>query len=114
MTAHDWFIEHRTDFAARTLDPDDETTFRAHLERCDECRQEVEAIERELDWLPMGVTPVTPRPGLKRRIVEGTGLPGPPPQRLPHLCSFWLQAGTPEAGRSAPSRISWPRRSGGW
>jgi hypothetical protein len=72
MTAHDWFIEHRTDFAARTLDPDDETTFRAHLERCDECRQEVEAIERELDWLPMGVTPVTPRPGLKRRIVEGT------------------------------------------
>jgi hypothetical protein len=72
MTAHDWFIEHRTDFAARTLDPDDEATFRAHLERCDECRREVDAIERELAWLPMGATPVTPRPGLKRRVVEHT------------------------------------------
>jgi Anti-sigma-K factor rskA/Putative zinc-finger len=70
MTAHDWFIEHRTDFAARTLDPDDEATFRAHLARCDECRREVEAAERELAWLPMGVAPVIPHPGLKRRIVD--------------------------------------------
>jgi anti-sigma-K factor RskA len=70
MTAHDWFIEHRTDYAARTLDPDDEATFRAHLERCEECRHEVDAIERELAWLPMGTAPVTPPPGFKRRIVE--------------------------------------------
>jgi anti-sigma-K factor RskA len=70
MTAHDWFIEHRTDFATRTLDADDEATFLAHLERCDECRREVERIERELAWLPMGASPVTPRPGLGRRIVQ--------------------------------------------
>ena len=70
MTAHDWFIEHRTDFAARTLDADEEAVFQAHLERCDECRHEVEQIARELDWLPMGAAPVIPPPGLKRRIVQ--------------------------------------------
>jgi hypothetical protein len=77
MTAHDWFIEHRTEFAARTLDADEETTFLAHLERCDECRAEVERIERELAWLPMAASPVTPRPGLRRRIVQhALGGPG--------------------------------------
>jgi anti-sigma-K factor RskA len=70
MTAHDWFIEHRTEFAARTLDADDEATFLAHLERCEECRREVERIERELAWLPMGASPVPPPPGLRRRIIQ--------------------------------------------
>jgi hypothetical protein len=77
MTTHDWFIEHRMEFAARTLDTDDEATFLAHLERCDECQREVERIERELAWLPMGASPVTPRPGLRRRIVQhALGGPG--------------------------------------
>jgi Anti-sigma-K factor rskA/Putative zinc-finger len=70
MTAHDWFIEHRTEFAARTLDADEEATFRAHLERCDECRAEVERLEHDLAWLPMGASPVVPRPGLRREIVQ--------------------------------------------
>jgi hypothetical protein len=70
MTAHDWFIEHRTEFAARTLDADDEATFLAHLERCEDCRREVERIEGELAWLPMGASPVTPPPGLRRRIIQ--------------------------------------------
>jgi Anti-sigma-K factor rskA len=70
MTAHDWFIEHRTEFAARTLDADEEASFLAHLERCDECRAEIERIERDLAWLPMGASPVIPRPGLNRQIVQ--------------------------------------------
>lgn len=71
MTAHDWFIEHRTAFVIRSLDGDEERTFREHLEGCSDCREEVARIEQQLAWLPMGVSPVTPRPGLERRLIEG-------------------------------------------
>ncbi|MEO8138283.1 MAG: anti-sigma factor [Gemmatimonadota bacterium] len=71
MTSHEWFIEHRTAFVIRTLEPDEERSFREHLAGCAECRAEVERSERELAWLPMGVAPVTPRPGLTRSLVDG-------------------------------------------
>lgn len=70
MKAHDWFIEHRTEFAARLLDAEDEAAFEAHLERCPECSTGVEQVEQELAWLPMGVQPVTLRPGLRRKMVD--------------------------------------------
>lgn len=70
MKAHDWFIEHRTEYAARLLDPADEAAFREHLARCPECEAEVRTAEQELQWLPMGVSPVPLRPGLNRRIVD--------------------------------------------
>jgi hypothetical protein len=71
MTTHEWFIEHRTAFVVRTLEPDEERSFREHLGGCAECRAELERIERELAWLPMGAAPVPPRPGLTRSLVEG-------------------------------------------
>jgi hypothetical protein len=71
MTAHDWFIEHRNAFVIRALEPDEETSFREHLAGCEECRQETARIERELAWLPLGVAPVSARPGLTRELVEG-------------------------------------------
>lgn len=71
MTAHDWFVEHRVDFAVRTLDEADEAAFREHLPRCEECRREVARIERELAWLPMAAAPVPPPPGMTRRLVDG-------------------------------------------
>lgn len=71
MSTHDWFIEQRTAFVARSLEPDEERTFREHLQGCAECRQEVEHIEQELSWLPMGAKSVTPRPGLTHSLVEG-------------------------------------------
>jgi len=71
MTTHDWFIEHRTAFVVRTLEPDEERSFREHLAGCAECRAEVERIERDLAWLSMGAAPVAPRPGLTRELVEG-------------------------------------------
>lgn len=71
MSTHHWFIEQRTAFVARSLEPDEERTFREHLQGCAECRQEVEAIEQELGWLPMGARSVTPRPGLTHALVEG-------------------------------------------
>jgi anti-sigma-K factor RskA len=70
MTAHDWFVEHRTDFVIRALAPDEERAFLEHLPGCIECRGAVELTERELAWLPMGASPVRPRPGLTRRLAE--------------------------------------------
>lgn len=70
MTPHEWFVEHRIDYAAGALDDADARTFQAHVAHCDECRRELARIETELTWLPMGVAPVAPRPGLQRRIVE--------------------------------------------
>jgi hypothetical protein len=75
MSAHDWFIEHRDEFAARLLDPDDNRLFRDHLVHCAECREQVAASERDQAWLPMDVEPVTPRPGFTRRVV--TEITGP-------------------------------------
>ena len=70
MTEHEWFVEHRVDYATRTLDPGDARTFEVHLPGCEECREEVARIERDLEWLPMGLPPAGARPGLERRIVE--------------------------------------------
>jgi Anti-sigma-K factor rskA len=67
MTAHDWYVENRAAFVSRSLEPGEERTFRDHLVRCDECAREVERLERELGWLPMGATPVAPPPGFSRR-----------------------------------------------
>ena len=64
MTAHDWYIENRAGFVARSLERGEERTFRDHLVRCDECTREVARMERDLGWLPMGVAPVA-RPGLR-------------------------------------------------
>lgn len=70
MSAHDWYIEHRADFVVRTLDADEEASFADHLPRCEDCRREVQAIERELAWLPMGNEPVRPRPGFRHQIMQ--------------------------------------------
>jgi hypothetical protein len=68
---HAWFAEHVESFALRHLEPDEERSFRDHLERCAECRRELDQVERDLAWLPMGVKPVTLRPGLVRKLSRG-------------------------------------------
>ena len=68
---HAWFVEHVEAFALRHLEPGEERSFRGHLERCADCRKELDRVERELAWLPMGVRPVTPRPGLVRKLTRG-------------------------------------------
>jgi anti-sigma-K factor RskA len=92
MTAHDWFIEHRVEYAARILDAADAAAFEAHLRSCDECRQAVAAVEAELTWLPMGTQPATPRPGLRRQIVDHA-LGTPAPRRSPWQVPLSLAAG---------------------
>lgn len=91
MTAHEWFVEHRTEYATRALEPDDERLYREHLDRCEECRVAVREIERDLAWLPMAVAPVPPRPGFTARVLrEVTG--GPPTRRR------WLAPAVAAAG----------------
>ncbi len=70
MRSHEWFLEHRTDYATGVLGRDDMATFESHLRGCEECRREIARIEAELRWLPMAVEPVAPRPGLRRRIIQ--------------------------------------------
>jgi anti-sigma-K factor RskA len=70
VRVHDWFVEHRAEYATGILDADDSATFQAHLVNCEECRREIARIERELAWLPMNLPPAAPRPGLKRRIIR--------------------------------------------
>jgi len=71
MTAHDWYIENLIAYATRTLNRKDHALFASHLERCEECRHALADLERDLAWLPMGVTPAAPRPGLPRELVDG-------------------------------------------
>lgn len=70
MNSHDWFVEQRTGFVTRTLEPADERQFADHLPRCAECQRAVRELERELAWLPMGVTPVKPRPGFRWQVAR--------------------------------------------
>ena len=48
MKPHEWFVEHRLDYATRTLDAEEATAFESHLAGCEECRREVARIEDEL------------------------------------------------------------------
>ncbi len=81
MKAHDWFVEHRLDYVARALDPDDEALFRDHLARCDECRAAVGGADRDLRWLAMAPAPVAPRPGFSRRVMDSVAGPRVPAWR---------------------------------
>jgi len=70
MNSHDWYVEHRIHFVARTLEPGEQRSFSDHLRRCEACAAEVKVIERDIAWLPMGAGPVEPRPGFQRRITQ--------------------------------------------
>jgi hypothetical protein len=68
MNPHDWFVENRSAFVARTLEPPEERTFADHVRQCPDCTKAVARLQGELAWLPMGIRPIAPRPGLSRRI----------------------------------------------
>ncbi|HEU5169677.1 MAG TPA: anti-sigma factor [Gemmatimonadales bacterium] len=70
MTPHDWYVENRAAWVSRALEPREERLFDDHLPRCEECRQEVARLERELGWLPMAAVPAAPRPGLTRELAD--------------------------------------------
>jgi hypothetical protein len=85
MTPHDWYVENRAAFVARSLERDEERVYRDHLLHCEECAAELSRLERELAWLPMGVSPVAPAPGLARRVAGAIlDRPGRWSRRVPY------------------------------
>jgi anti-sigma-K factor RskA len=70
MNAHEWYVENRAGFVARSLEAAEERAFRDHLAGCAECAAEVARLEQDLAWLPMAVTPEEPPPGFARRSAE--------------------------------------------
>jgi anti-sigma-K factor RskA len=63
---------HRDDagpWVLGALAEDDARRFAAHLEDCDECRQEVAALQPVADVLPMAAPQLVPPPALKDRIM---------------------------------------------
>lgn len=68
---HAWYIEHVEAYALRHLEPDEERSFRDHVARCAECQEQLDLVERDLAWLPMGARPATLRPGLVRKLSRG-------------------------------------------
>lgn len=71
MSAHDWFLEHRAEYAAGALTGDEALRFADHLNHCEACQAAVAELEQDLRWLPMGATPMAPPPGMTRRLTEG-------------------------------------------
>lgn len=69
MTEHHWFGEHLVEFATEQLSAEDTRLIEEHLEQCDVCRAEVAAIREDLRYLPMGASPVPPRPGFNARVL---------------------------------------------
>jgi hypothetical protein len=70
MSVHDWYVENRWAYVTRALEPREERLFADHLARCEECARDVARFERDLAWLPMGASPVVPRPGFLRWLAE--------------------------------------------
>jgi anti-sigma-K factor RskA len=66
-------------YALGCLDPEDETTVRAHLEACESCRRELAAFREVSDLLALSVPSVEPPPGLGERILRRL----PPGKRRP-------------------------------
>jgi hypothetical protein len=109
MNPHEWYVENRAAFVARSLEPDEERVYRDHLVHCTECAAEVETLELDLAWLPMGVTPVAPDPGLSRRIA-GTILDRPNTwrRRVPYAlaaATLFLAVGLGMRGRAEGTRL---------
>jgi hypothetical protein len=71
MTPHDWYVENRAAYVARTLEPSEERLFADHLARCEECTREVSRLERDLGSLPMAAVAAAPRPGLTHELADG-------------------------------------------
>ena len=70
MTEHDWFVDHLLESVTGQLEPADAETMRKHLVHCAECRADVARLQDDLKWLPMAVSPASPRPGYTNRVLR--------------------------------------------
>ena len=66
-----------------SFDPDERTSFEAHLSGCDECAAEVRTLQRVVVALARGVPQRTPRPELRQRTLESLGTAQRTPSAAP-------------------------------
>jgi anti-sigma factor RsiW len=66
---HDHRLEEAAAFAIGALDPDRKEDFKAHLDSCKRCQDELRWLAPAVLALPETVEPQTPPPGLKVRLM---------------------------------------------
>src|SRR4029450_2237053 len=79
---HTDFEQLAAGYGLGALEPDDENTFRRHLEGCTTCEAAVRELEGVVGALAYTATPVEPPPSLRapiRREIPATARPRPPP-----------------------------------
>lgn len=67
---HDTRLEEAAAFALGALDAERLDDFKAHLEGCDRCQEELRWLEPAVRALPEAVAQQAPPPGVKRRLME--------------------------------------------
>jgi anti-sigma-K factor RskA len=102
MTAHDALLQDAPAYALGSLDRESRRTFEAHLAGCETCAAEVRSLRAVTALLGATVSPRTPRPELRARVmaaVSGTAAPASPRRRsrrpawLPLAAALALAAG---------------------
>lgn len=66
---HDQRLEEAVAFALGSLDPGQVDDFKAHLQGCKRCQEELRWLAPAVRALPEAVEPQTPPPGLKARLM---------------------------------------------
>ena len=97
--------EHQENVGAYLLGalPDlERQAFERHLERCGECRGELERLRPAADALPRAVTPLTPPPRLKTALMEVVEREAAPSPRRRESGS-WLTRLLPPGPRLSPA-----------
>jgi anti-sigma-K factor RskA len=88
---------HREDdvtaYALGALEPAEAEAFRAHLETCASCRQELAAFQQVVDTLPLSAPAHRAPAGLRRRVLAEVGVgPTPaPPSRWRAIAGGWMR-----------------------
>jgi anti-sigma-K factor RskA len=95
MTEHNW-KELAASYALGALDRVESAEFERHLETCAECRAEVQSFQEVAATLAHGVTPATPSPELRDRVLREAHRVRPIPVR---------RAGVPWAAAAAAAVV---------
>jgi anti-sigma-K factor RskA len=96
VSDHDRWTDAAAAFLLGAMPEDEKHAFAEHLQRCDECRREVDELLPAVEALPMTSTQVAPPPALKERIMAD----------VRREAALLAQTG-PEADRPPRRRRSW-------
>jgi anti-sigma-K factor RskA len=92
---HDEWLERAEIYAVGALDGDELARFEAHLASgCPACERRLRETREALTLLPRSLTPITPPPGVKARLLEQVAAESTwPPPLQPRLRRRWWGVG---------------------